>query len=193
MYQRTSVPASHRGIVALWHRSSGAAGQRGRVQRAKSQTWNLAKSELECIEMLVPFDFILIMIMALVLTFLIKSINVRILFQLNCIPKYWIDYLFQRLHTIGTQVSIDLIWIVVIFEIENGMKLFWIHMIYVLILQQMRMQSKLKMKMNCNNCKLNCNTMCQLQLTQVMLHLSQCCNVQLFGMSNIYLFIYLIL
>ena len=105
----------------------------------------------------------------------------------------WIDYHFQTLHTIGTQVTIDLILIVIIFEVENGIKLFWIHRIYVLILQQMRMELKLKMKMNRNNCKLNCNTMCQLQLTQVMLHMSHCCNVQLFGMLNIYLFVDLIL
>ena len=149
------------------------------------------------IQRLIPFDFILIMIMAIILALLNIIIILRTLFQFNLIVHYWIDLNSKTMEISGAHVTIDSILITIIFKIENVIQLIQIQMIYVLILNKLRMQSNLKMKINENNCKLSCdskcNTMDQLQLTQVTLHMSYCCKVQLIGMLNIYLFVYLIL
>ena len=172
--QRTTVPAGQRGSGAPWHRD-------------KFKKWNYLKCEMENIQALICFDFIFIMAMVLALILSIIIITTTILLQLNDIIEYLIDVCYETTHT---NVTIGLILIMIVFKIKNMITLIWIH---VLILTKMRIKSKLKMKMNHNNWKLNCNTMDQFQLTQVMLRVSQCCKVQLFSMSNIYLFIYLIL
>ena len=148
--------------VATWHRST--------VPNSKnSKNSNFYKDQIQNIQTIIQFDFMLIMIIVLILILLNIIISITILFQLNCIVHYWIN-------THSTHITIDLILTTIIFKIGNVIKLICIQMIYVLILNKLRTKSNLKMKINENNCKLSCdskcNTMCQLPLTQVTLHMS---------------------
>ena len=132
---------------------------------------------------LIPLDFKLIMIMALILTLLNIIIIVTILFQLDCTVHYWINiaFHFKTIDTNDVHVTIVFILIILIFKIKNMIKLIQIQMIYVLILNKLKIKSSLKMK-----------TIASCVVVVIQWSDSQLCK-QLVGMSSLYLFIHLIL
>ena len=145
-YQRSSVPPYHRTTVPPYHRTSGAGGS---VTNSKNGICSNVKWKL-IIKTLMPFDFILIMITVLILILLIIIIT-TILFEFicNCIIEYLIDDCCETTHRHST---IDVNLVIIVVKIENMIKLIWNQMVYGLKLNKMRIESKLKMKMNHNNC-----------------------------------------